>query len=179
MMPPTQGIQETVIAADGTPTTLTVTSTTTTSHGPGVSPGQSQPMEVSPSVEETRVGTAMQSSHHQSTQDTSPIGAAKHQSAKQSTASQSAQPEVISRDEQPEGQTAKQQKVDKLTRIMLEVIYSSDPTITRAAEVIQQAVTNFAEYASQFSQLSQAQPALAGYAVKCMKVLKSHSIQWA
>ena len=43
----------------------------------------------------------------------------------------------------------RQQRVDKLTRIMLESIHSHDIGITPASDMIYQAVLSFAEYASQ------------------------------
>ena len=52
------------------------------------------------------------------------------------------------------------EKIDKLTRIMLESIYSNDIGIAPAAEIIHKAVLNFATFASQFDHLAMAQDKL-------------------
>ena len=68
-----------------------------------------------------------------------------------------------------ERQRLRQEKSDKLTRAMLEVIYRTESGITPAADIVNKAILNFAIFASQFGQLSEAQPSLARYAEKCMK----------
>ena len=78
-----------------------------------------------------------------------------------------------------ERQRLRQEKSDKLTRIMLGVIYKSDIGIAPAAEIINKAVLNFAIFASQFSQLSEAQASLPKYAEKCMKSHYDHYAQRA
>ena len=93
----------------------------------------------------------------------------------QTTAPQPVQPETVSQEERQEELRRRQEKTDKLTRIMLEVIkkFKSEPGIMPAADIVNKAVLNFATFASQYSQLSEAQPALPRYAEKCMKNLHS------
>ena len=138
---PGQGIQQTVVAADGTPTTITVTSTTTTTHGQGDTSGQrpageSQPQEQSSQRDES------QSSQQQPSQE------AAQEDATQSPAEQSSTQRMDHPDEPPQQEMSetdrlRQEKVDKLTRIMLESIYSNDTGITPASEIIYKVVLNF------------------------------------
>ena len=73
-----------------------------------------------------------------------------------------------------EPQRLRKERTDKLTRIMLEVIYRSDTGIEPAAEIINKAVVNFANYATQFDQVAKAQVLLPGYAEKCLKNYYDH-----
>ena len=58
--------------------------------------------------------------------------------------------------EMSEEDRCQQEKTDKLTRIMLESIYSNDIGISPAAEIIYKAVQNFAIFASQFDYIAMA-----------------------
>ena len=132
-------------------------------------PGQTQPMDVSQPTEQLEQGVESQPSDQQHSQDTTPVGTAPQQPAEQMSAPHSDQPGTVSQDEMQERQRLRQEKSDKLTRTMLEVIYRSDIGIAPAADIINKAVLNFAIFASQFGQLSEAQASLPRYAEKCMK----------
>ena len=168
-----------MIEADGTPTTIKVTSTITVTPSQGDPSGQSQPMEVSPPAEQTGARAAAQPAHHQLAPDTHPTEGEQQQSVEQTTAPQPVQPETVSQVERQESKRLRQEKTDKLTRIMLEIIYRSQPGVSPAADIVNQAVLNFASYASQYSQLAEARSALPRYAEKCMKNHYNHYAQRA
>ena len=78
-----------------------------------------------------------------------------------------------------EAEGSDKEKIDKLTRIMLESIHNRDIGIAPAAEVIHKAVLNFAVYASRFDDLAQAQDKLHDYAGRCMTNFYEHYAQRA
>ena len=69
---PGQGIQQTVVAVDGTPTTITVTSAATTTHSQGDTSGQ-RPVEESQPREQSSQGIESHSSQQQPSQDTAQV----------------------------------------------------------------------------------------------------------
>ena len=73
----------------------------------------------------------------------------------------------------------RQRRIDKLTRIMLESIHGHDIGIAPASEMIYKAVLSFAEYASQFDHLANAQDKLPEYAGTCMSAYYNHFEQRA
>ena len=171
-----QGIQETVTAIDGTRTTITVTSAVTTTHPPGDIPGQSQPMEVSPSSEQSAQQAEPQSTDQHPSQETATGGIPP---AEQGIASVTEHPERAPQEEMSETEKLRQGRVDKLTRIMLESIHQNDIGIRPAAEAIYKAVSNFAVFASQFDHLAQAQDRVPEYAGRCMSNFCEHYAQRA
>ena len=70
-----QGIQETVIAIDGTPTTITVTSAVATTHPQGDMPGQSQSMDVSQPSEQMDQEAELQPADQHPSQEAVSLGA--------------------------------------------------------------------------------------------------------
>ena len=73
----------------------------------------------------------------------------------------------------------RKERIDKLTRIMLESIHSQDIGIAPASEMIYQAVLSFAKFASQFDHLADAQDKLPDYAGTCMSAYCEHYAQRA
>ena len=71
--------------------------------------------------------------------------------------------------EESEAQRIRQERTEKLTRIMLESIYRTNIGIGPAAEAIYQVVLNFAQYASQCHHLTTAQSKVQDYSVRCMQ----------
>ena len=76
--------------------------------------------------------------------------------------------------EESEAQRIRQERTDKLTRIMLESIYRTNIGIGPAAEAIYQVVLNFAQYASQCDHLTKAQSKVQDYSVRCMQNFYDH-----
>ena len=177
--PPTtqgQGIQETVIAIDGTPTTITVTSAVNTTHSQGDMPGQSQSMDVSQPSEQMDQEAESQPADQHPSQEAASVGATP---AEQITTSAADHPEASPQEEMSEAERLRQERVNKLTRIMLESIHHRDIGIAPAAEVIHKAVLNFAVYASRFDHLAQAQDKIHDYAGRCMSNFYEHYAQRA
>ena len=167
-----QGIQETVTAIDGTQTTITVTSAVTTTHYPGDMPGKSQPLEVSQPFEP--MDQEAESQHP--SQETASAGVTP---AEQGTTSATDHSEAIPQEELSESERLRQEKVDRLTRIMLESIHQNDIGIRPAAEAIHKAVQNFAVFASRFDHLAQAQDKVYDYAGRCLSNFCEHYAQRA
>ena len=164
------------------------------------SPRQSQPTEVSQTtlpgqgiqqitaVTETRAattaqiqasqGTESQSSQQQSSQDAAQVSAMQSPPGQVST-----QGTDHPHDPPQQGNSGdddpRQRRIDKLTRIMLESIHSHDIGITPASEMIYKAVLSFAEFASQFDHLANAQDKLPDYAGTCMSAYYNHFEQRA
>ena len=76
--------------------------------------------------------------------------------------------------EESEAQRLRQERTDKLPRIMLESIHRTNIGIAPAAEAINQVVVNFAQYASKFDHLSKAQGKVQDYSVRCMQNFYDH-----
>ena len=161
---------------------------------------QSQPTEVSqttmPSQEvqqitavtETRAATtaqaqASQGTESQSSQQQSGQGDAQVSAMQSPTGQASTQgmdhPHDPSQQGNSGGDDPRQRRIDKLTRIMLESIHSHDIGIAPASEMIYKAVLSFAEYASQFDHLANAQDKLPDYAATCMSAYYNHFEQRA
>ena len=111
-----QGIQETVVAIDGTPTTITVTSAVTTTHRQGDTSGQ-RAVEESQSIEQSSQRGESQSSQQQPSQDSALVGAT--QSPAEQSTTQRTDHQGPSQEEMSEADRYRQEKIDKLTRIML------------------------------------------------------------
>ena len=122
---------ETLMEAVGTPTSAAAAPPSQES-----TPGQTQPMDVSQSKEQLEQEAESQLVDQQHSQDTVSVGTPQQQPAEQSTATSADHPGTVSQEEMSEPQTLRKERTDKLTRIMLEVIYGSDIGITPAAEVI-------------------------------------------
>ena len=73
----------------------------------------------------------------------------------------------------------RQEKIDKLMRIMLESVHSNDIGIAPASEIIYKAVLNFATFATQFDHIAMAQEKLPDYAGRCMSNCYEHYAQRA
>ena len=172
-----QGIQQTVVAVDGTPTTVTVTSAVTTTHSQGDTSGQ-RPVEESHPREQSLQGIESHSSQQQRSQETAQVSAAQSP-AGQSNTQRMDHPDEPPQEEMSESDRCQQWKTEKLTRIMLESIYSNDIGIAPAAEIIHKAVLNFATFASQFDHLAMAQDKLPEYAGNCMSGCYEHYAQRA
>ena len=138
-------------------------------HSQETTPGQTSSMDVSQPSEQVEQEAESQPTDQHPSQETAPVGV--------SPAEQSAPPTADHPEEPPRGQPQeemseadqlRQEKINKLTRRMLESIHSRDIGISAAAEVIHKAVLNFATYASKFDQLAMAQAKLPDYAGRCM-----------
>ena len=157
---PGQGMQQTTVAMDGTPSTTTETGaaiTAQTQASPGI---ESQSSQQHPSQSSAQV-SAMQSPPEQ----TSPQGTDQTRDPPQQGTS-------------GDGDT-RNRRVDKLTRIMLESIHRHDLGIAPASEMIYKAVLSFAEFASQFDHLAMAEDKLPDYAGTCMSAYVEHYAQRA
>ena len=159
--------------AVGTPT-ATAASATPAFHSQETTPGQTQPMDVSQPTERPQQEAESQPADQQNSQDTASAGTVQQQPAEQSTATSADHPGTASQEEMSEPQRLRQERIDKLTHTMLEVIHRSDIGIVPAAEAIHKVVVNFAKYATQFDHLAKAQGLLHGYAEKCMKNFYDH-----
>ena len=100
---------------------------------------------------------------------TASVSAVQQQPTEQSPTAQPSHQGIVPQEEVQEAQRLQQERSDKLTRIMLEVIHRSDIGIAPAAEVFHKAVVNFANYAAQFDQLARAEEKLHAFAEMCMK----------
>ena len=173
--PQGQVSRETLMEAVGTPPSR-ATGAVPAFHTQETTPGQTSSMDVSQPSEQMSQPADSQPTDQHPTQETAPVGAAP---AEQSNTPLTDPPEGTPQEEMSEDDRLRQEKINKLTRIMLESIYSNHTGITPAAEVIHKAVLNFATYAAGLDQLAMAQPKLADYAGKCMANFYEHYAQRA
>ena len=159
---------ETLMEAVGTPTNAAAAT-----HSQEDTPGQTQSMDVSQPSEQLNQEAESQPADQQYSQDSASVGATQPP-AEQSTAATAEDPEAAPQEEMSENQRLRQERIDKLTRIMLESIHNRDIGIAPAAEAIHKVVVNFAKYATQFDHLAKAQAMLHDYAGKCMQNFYDH-----
>ena len=153
-----------------------MTSAVTTTHHSGDKSGQSQPLEVSQPSEQMEQEAESQPVGQHPSQETVSTGGTP---AEQRTTSAADHPEAVPQEELSESERLRQERVDRLTRIMLESIHQNDIGIRPAAEAIHKAVQNFAVFASRFDHLAQAQDKVYDYAGRCMSNFYEHYAQRA
>ena len=160
---------ETLTEAVGTPTAM-ATGASPAFHSQETTSGHSQPMDVSQQTEQsqheaesqpadqlTSQEAESQPDDRQTSQPPESAGTVQQVPTKQTA-------EVTT--EGSEAQRLRQERIDKLTRIMLESIHRRDIGISPAAEATHQVVVTFAQYASQFDHLSKAQRMVQDYSRK-------------
>ena len=181
-----------------------VLSTTPAASSQETTPGDSQPMEVStttlqgqgtqeivardligqqPADESQTMDSSQRRDESPSSQQ-QPSQEASQVDATQSPAEQSSTQRTENQEEPPQQDISataslRQAKIEKLTRIMLESIYSSDVNVASASEIIYKVVLSFATYATQFEHIAMAQDKLPNYAGKCMSNYYEHFAQRA
>ena len=139
-----------------------MTSTITATPAPGDSPGQSQSMDVIIACRANRsLARAVQSAQPQQASEYSSLRREIH-SNRWNRYLLHNQPNLTRPLKKRRGKDADKKRLNKLARIMLEVLYQNPSLALRQLQElsVNQAVLNFASFASQFSQLSEAQHAL-------------------